>query len=155
MSKTVEEARKEMDDLLLDGESVICPVCDQHAKIYKRRVNSSMARGLISMFLAFGTDFGYLQDVRRQHGESDNREESKLRFWELVEEDPRRRDDGGRAGYWRVTDKGVAWLDREITIPKYVLLYNNEMIDYRDPQVTIDDCLGKNFRLDELMAATP
>ena len=146
---TLGEARLLLVKLAEKG--VECPACFQFAKIYRRPVNSSMARGLIATYRAFGREFGYLQDVRRANGETDNREESKLRYWGLLEEEPTRRPDGGRAGWWRVTQHGEQWIRGEVVIPKYAEIYNGECLGLIGEPTTIRQALGKKFDLAELM----
>lgn len=138
--------------LRLRADGVGCPCCGQFAKVYRRKVNSSMARGLIAAWHAFGTDFGYLQDVRRASKATDNREEPKFRYWGLMEEEPSLRPDGGRAGWWRVTPRGVAWLKREISVPKYALIYDGDLLGFEGEHVYITDAIGTKFNYADLMA---
>lgn len=132
-------------------EGVGCPCCTQFAKVYRRKVNSSMARGLIAAWREYGRGFGYLQDVRRKSGETDNREESKLRYWGLMEEEPKLRPDGGRAGWWRVTDRGYEWIMGWSVVPKYAHLYDGQFLRFSGDPVTIRDALGTKFDYGELM----
>lgn len=148
---TLRDARNKLRELVDDGYA--CPCCTQFAKVYRRKVNSSMARGLIAAYHAHGREYGYLQDVRRVHGQTDNREESKLRYWGLMEEEADiRRDDGGRAGWWRVTERGETWALGTISIPKYARIYDGRLLNLvPGEQVTILDALGDRFNYRELM----
>lgn len=148
-SMTLAEARDKLRELVESGHP--CPCCTQFAKVYRRRVNSSMAVGLIAMYRAFGTEFGYVQTLRRERGATDNREESKLRYWGLVEEEIVLRPDGGRAGFWRVTPLGEAWVLHRSTIPKYARIYNGRCLGTLGGPVTIVDALGSKFNYRELM----
>lgn len=147
---TITEAKAILRELADDGHA--CPVCTQHVKVYKRKVNSSMARDLIAIYRTYGTDFAYLPDVRKTTGSKGNREESKLRYWGLIEEDNRRREDGGRAGFWRITPRGVDWVLGRSTIPKYARVFDARLLSHEGEQVSIRDALGTKFRYDELMA---
>jgi hypothetical protein len=98
-------------------------------------------------------DYGYIQDSRRKGGVTDNREESKLRWWGLIEEELSYRPDGGRAGYWKVTGLGEAWINHEVTVPKYAHILFNELVFVGGDPITIDDALGKKFDLRELMTS--
>lgn len=146
------QARHELFNLITDFRvGVECPCCRQYAKMYRRKVNSSMARGLIEMYRAYGLRYGNLQEVRRKRGATDNREESKLRYWGLVEEDLHPRDDGGRSGFWRVTERGESWVNGCITIPKYAYLYDGECMSVSGDPVDIHDALGQKFSYRDLM----
>jgi hypothetical protein len=125
-----------------------CPCCAQHAKVYKRQINSGMARSLIRMYRSFGLDFGYIPELPTR-----SREEGKLPYWGLTEEANAVRLDGGRAGWWRVTDKGEAFIRRGLLVPKYALVYNGRFLKYDDSKqlVSIIHCLGNKFDLDDLL----
>lgn len=107
-----------------------------------------MARSLIRMYRTYGLEFGYLPKLP-----ADSREEGKLVHWGLVEELQETRPDGGRAGWWRVTEKGEAFILHGLKVPKYVLLYGGKFLGYEDPSkvVSIRDALKKKFNLEELM----
>jgi hypothetical protein len=147
---TLGEAKMLLRELAYEGHA--CPCCTQLVKVYKRKVNSSMAADLIAMWRAFHREWGYLPDLRRHASLKGNREESKLRYWGLVEEEPERRPDGGRAGWWRVTPKGADWIQQRTWIPKYALIYDGKFLRYDGSErVTIRDALGDGFDYNELM----
>lgn len=147
--RTVDEARRRLRELLPDGST--CPVCDQFAKRYRRKVNAGIARALIVMYQAGGTDWIHKPTVLSGLGAA-ARDESIARYWGLTEEETEiRRDDGGRAGWWRVTRAGEAWIYGESTIPKYALIYNGECLGHEGSRVTIVDALGQKFSYRELM----
>lgn len=125
-----------------------CPLCTQHAKIYKRKINSTMARTLITLWRTADFDFA--------HGPSlpgDTHEISQLVWWGLVEEESRVRPDGGRAGWWRITSRGARFVKGLITVPKYAEIYDSRLLKL-DPttMVTIKDALGSRFNYSELMS---
>jgi hypothetical protein len=146
---TLAEARDLLRTLVTDGHT--CPCCQQMAKVYRRRVNSGMARELLAMYRTAGVGhWVHVRDVERSAGGG---EVAKMRHWGLVQPMPARRDDGGHAGYWRVTPHGEAWLSGQCRIPKYALLYNSRLLRLDDTQtVTISDALGEPFDLRDLMA---
>ena len=126
-----------------------CPLCHQHVQVYRRKINAGMARSLIAMYRVGGLDWIH---VPTQVG-ARSREEGKLAYWGLVEEEKILRPDGGRAGYWRVTRLGELFLRNRCTMPKYARIYNGRVLSL-DPQeqVTIKDALGTRFDYSELMA---
>lgn len=125
-----------------------CPVCDQNVKIYRRKLNSGMARSLIRMYRAGGLDFIHLPTTVG----SRSREEGKLRYWGLVEEEQVLRPDGGRAGYWRVTPMGELFVLGKITVWSHARVYNGKCLGLNGNQITIKDALGSQFDYAELMA---
>jgi hypothetical protein len=147
---TLKEAREALIAQLYEG--AICPCCEQFAKVYKRKLNSGIARALIVMYRAAGTTWLHKPTVLAGLGAA-ARDESIARYWDLIEEDSERRSDGGRAGWWRVTKKGADFVQDEIRVPKYALLYNNQLIALEGPEIGIQDALGDRFNYDELMQA--
>jgi hypothetical protein len=142
------EAQKWLAERIANGAR--CPCCNQYTKVYRRQINSGMARSLIAMYL-HGPQ-GQWVHLPTQVG-ARSREEGKLRYWGLVEEQVTvQRDDGGRAGYWRLTDAGRDWVTGKSTVPKFASVYNNTVLRHYGEQVSISDALGSKFNYNELMA---
>ncbi len=126
-----------------------CPLCHGHVQIYRRKVNAGMARSLIAMYQVGGKSWVHLPS---QIG-ARSREEGKLAYWGLVEEEKIRRPDGGRPGYWRVTDRGEAFVRCRISIPKYAVVYNGKVLEFDQTQmIDIREAIGTKFDYTELMA---
>lgn len=142
---TLGEARDLLRSLVSEGAH--CPLCTQSAKIYSRSIGSTVARSLIRLYQAGGMRFQHLPTVV---GRSSS-EESKLRYWGLLEEERARRPDGGRSGWWRVTPLGEQFVLGKTTVPKYAYVYANKCIRLDGEQVSIRACLGKRFSYAELM----
>lgn len=107
-----------------------------------------MARALIEMRNRAGLDFIHVPTFYALGGDF-----AKLAYWGLVEEADEQREDGGRAGWWRLTTKGEAFLRRQLKVPKYALVYDAKHLGFDDEEmVDIQDCLGNRFNLAELMA---
>lgn len=127
-----------------------CPLCNQHAQTYKRKINSGAARGLIMMWHVYGLDWGHLPStatLSRLGGEF-----ARLRYWGLVEEATTPRPDGGRAGYWRITDRGRLFVTRQLKVPMYAKIYDGKVQGFEGTQVDIKDALGTKFSYVDLMA---
>lgn len=129
-------------------QGVSCPTCGQYAKVYRRKLNFQMARALIDVWKVGGTnDWVHVRTVVGKN----RADEAKLRYWELIEEGAGRREDGGRAGFWRVTPAGEAFILKRHTVPQYALVYNGACIDHDGPLIYIDDALDTQFSYIELM----
>lgn len=123
-----------------------CPLCGQHAKMYKRKINSGMAKSLIHMYRIAGTGWVHVSAIGAH-----SREEGKLAYWGLLEEQKASGTHGGRAGYWRVTDKGEAFLLGKISVPKYAKVYDGRVFGFEGDRVVIEDALGTKFNYNDLM----
>lgn len=142
------------------NEGARCPCCDQHAQVYWRTLNSGMAIGAIRLWRWHqknGNDqYAHLPSVIGRR----SAEEAKLRYWNLIEEATVKREDGGRAGYWRLTADGQRWVSGQIALPKYVQVFDGKALGpphsisrsgrMMDP-MTIQDALGKKFNYEAMM----
>lgn len=130
-----------------------CPECGQTVKLYRRNLYAKPAYQLILLYRLNRDNFNFHHIKTTGNPAAGGGDFAKLRFWGLIEEyvndDPTKRT----SGYWRITDKGRQFVQRKITVSKYVLIYNKEFYGFQGAQVFIDDCLGKRFNYTELMAA--
>lgn len=144
---TLDEARDDLTAKLSDG--VTCPCCGQFAKAYPRRVTGGAAASLIRVFREHGHDWFR---AAGQHGVSAlGGEFARMAHWGLIQEELTARPDGGRSGWWRVTAKGAQFIRSGLTIPKTVVLYDNHIIRFEGPMVTIRQALGEKFNYAVLM----
>lgn len=129
-------------------EGAHCPCCTQFAKVYKRSINSTMARCLITIWRAAPFDFVHVPSLP-----GDTHEVSQLAWWGLVEEELKVRLDGGRAGWWRITEHGKRWLHGSATVPRYARIYDHRLLNLVGDPITAEDALGTKFDLRQLMNA--
>lgn len=141
------ELRAHLRENLRDGTK--CPVCDQNAREYKRKLNSGMAHALIVMYRVCGTGYGYKPDVLSGVGAA-ARDESLLRFWGLIEERHDKTPEG-HVGWWRVTERGKSFVTGRAKVQKYVTVYNGKPTGFEGEYVDIEECLGEKFSLSELL----
>jgi hypothetical protein len=130
-----------------------CPCCTQLTKVYRRPLNAAMAYGLIRAYRQVNRELFHMPTVLN-HIAGDH---AKLRYWGLIEEEPVRRDDGGRAGWWQITDRGEQFVRGTLKVPKYALIFDGRLLrlDETGGYVTITDALGKKFDWTELMTGVP
>jgi hypothetical protein len=155
---SLEDARAELRELVRDGHR--CPVCTQFAKIYRRKLPSSTARVMIAIHREHADADGYvfLPDVLAARGLTKlalaGGYGTLAHHWGLMQQAPGERDDGSdHVGWWRLTDDGVAFVNRELAVRGYAHIYDGRCLGLHPPRVTITDCLGHRFDYDELMNA--
>lgn len=147
---TVAEARELLRPLAQDGGHH-CPLCRQLAKVYRRKIHTTMARALIRAYRHNGRAMAYLPDTLTHR---ENADWAKLVYWGLIEAEVDVRGDGSvRTGKWRVTDAGEHWIWRETWVPKYADIYDGRLLRLVGEPVSIIDALGARFDYGELMAA--
>jgi hypothetical protein len=151
---TLKEARDWLRGQVKNGGAT-CPACNQHAKIYRRPLNHVPAASLILLYRKCRNSFGHLGELVEKHIPTIANQGGYIvlsQHWGLIEEEKALRPDGGRVGHWSVTEKGVAFLQGEIRVPKYVHLYDNRVLLHDGPPITIRDALGTRFNYAELMS---
>lgn len=124
----------------LSGSSITCPCCERKTSVHKRSISRPQVIGLASFYTEFGKEWGTFSAARSLRGTNRDDEESKLRFWKLIERDP----NGSTAkGPWRITSTGEAWLRQEIKIPKYAFVYNNAVLGYDGQELGWEEIISK------------
>jgi len=135
------------------GHGAPCPVCQQMTKIYHRGLNVSMAHDLIRAWRRVGrADFHAPTVLDRGVGGGDF---AKLRYWGVIEELDAARADGGRAGWWRITDVGEKWVRGTVGLPRYAYLFDGRLLRFdgdREQEWTVRDALEDRFDYDQLMS---
>ena len=151
------EAKQWVQDRLEKGVS--CPCCSQHAKVYRRNINYTIAAVLILLARRAKEN----QTEQWLHVEKHimntgvfkvmPREWQKLRYWDLMEPNDLPAEDGNpHNGYWRIPDTGMQFAEGKIKVPKYVWVFNNIVIAKSNKfMVDVHDCLKNKFNYSELM----
>lgn len=144
LEDTIAAGKAWLLERLDDGSD--CPLCGQTAKMYRRKINAGMARSLITMYRLNALDWVHVRDIGAA-----SREEGKLAYWGLIEEQRATANHGGRAGYWRVTPRGESFLRGLITVDKYARVYDGKLYGFTGGPVGIRDALGTKFSYEDLM----
>lgn len=157
MSDTLEEARKMIAAQRTQPGGVDCPCCGQLVKIYKRKLNSTMARALVLIYQYFEIPPSYREEWF--HGPSHSvwstsgGDAAKLRHWGLIEGRPGERPDGStHTGFFRITDKGRDFVLGMVRVPQHVLLFNQNRFGFSFETTNIYEALGDKFNYNELMS---
>lgn len=150
---TVGEVRRILEARAADGER--CPCCTSNVKVYRRPLTSVGARAVAALYTEHRLTFGHMADVARKHLPESASQGGYLvlgQHWGLIESEPIVRGDVGRTGYWRVTDRGEAWLRGETSIPKYALLFQGRCLALEGDLLRREAALGQHFDFRALMA---
>jgi hypothetical protein len=141
-------------------DGVTCPCCGQLCKVYRRSITRSMAKVMVAMYDANRAEptgwrnipellrlTPYLRGPASQGGDW-----GKLVYWGLVERWEEDRGDGSRrCGQARLTDLGLRFLRRQITVRRYANVYDGECIGLTGPDVGIEDSLPRDFNFQEIL----
>lgn len=142
----ISRARRHLAGALVEGTT--CPVCGQHARLYRRKIHATMANQLVDAYNTVGTAEFHAPTLGISGGDF-----AKLAHWGLIAERTGRRQDGGRAGWWRITRDGERFLHGEARVPEFVLIYDGERIGFDGDTVGLTTVLGDGFDLRDTQAA--
>lgn len=153
--KTLQEAQDWVIDRFYDG--VTCPCCEQFVKVYRRKITSVCAFGLVVLMKTDPYGFVHMPSfwhkirLEPMFGAAFNGGDwAKLRFWGVIM--PMESTTGAeRTGFWRLTQTGRNFVNGAIVLPKYKFFYNGEVLEEGDEVVDIREALGSNFNYDEIM----
>jgi hypothetical protein len=135
------------DDEFIPGTTVRngthCHGCGQYCAVYRRSLTGATAKAMIALY-------------RRNEGREyvhvkGDRDLSKGKYWDLLEQMPGDGEDGFSLGWWRLSDLGRRFVRGEVMVPKYAHTFDNKRQWYSgDSSVSIHDVLGTNFDYAEL-----
>ncbi len=132
-----------------------CPCCDRWGKVYMRRINVTMARGLLWLSQQPGDGNGWI-DVPNLAPRWLVRSNQlpTLRWWKLVEApvpdvvEPEKRT----SGLWRMTEHGRGFVAGIVKVPRAVFTWDGEPVGFSDEQTLFQACLGDRFSYAETMS---
>lgn len=162
MTSTLSDAKAVFMDKLERLEGASCPCCDRYAQKYRKQPTSTSMACLIIFDRFVGGDisnFRHISELNRHNplfGGLDGAW-ALLSKWGFIQEKPRVDKyigPGGKtSGFWRLTAKGRQFVNREIKAPRYVLVFNSEILGWSREQWSADDFLKHKFSYAELMAS--
>lgn len=128
-----------------------CPCCSQYVRLYKRSFNSNM--GLALTFLYKSNGFVHLEDEMAKNGYKRCGDASYLVWYGFVEKLPLKREDNSkRNGYYKITGRGIMFMEGKITAKEKFLMYNNKCEGFDGKDITIQEALGTKFSFQKLMS---
>ena len=143
--------RDEFWSRLRTGEKMDCPCCGRYSQMYKRALHYSVAVQLIEFHKMGGSDdFVSLRNMVRRWptGIGDF---TKAKYWELIMSKDHVPDAKKTSGLWMLTSKGTLFVLGLLSIPKYAIIFDDEVRGMTGEYVTIKDCLTDKFNYTDLM----
>lgn len=146
----------------IHGDGGKCPCCDRFGKVYSRTINETMAKSLEWLYKQ-NTTKGLREwiDVPNSAGKEILRTNqlSLLRWWDLVgRQTPSPTDKkhkGKHSGMWRITLKGMDFVEGKAVVPYKVHTYAGEVVGQTDDNlITFEACRGTRFDYQETMRQT-
>lgn len=152
-SLTLGEARKQL--LASSEKGAHCPCCNQHVKIYKRKLNSNMAEFLCSLVRNYKAK-ELLGDadgmwVHFKECKLTGLDYSYLAVWGLTVTKTNLDSTKKGSGLWKPTQKGIDFAGGRVSVPSHAFIYNNEVLEWSDTLVYLRDVFDRHFDYAELM----
>lgn len=147
---TLREVRPYVDGLKAEGGA--CPACGQSVKLYRRKLDATMARLLLRLVKIQERNGGRGWYHVRALGDETGCL-SLLEWWGLVQQATNSDTAKRCSGRWAATPRGVAFAKGQIAVASHVFLYNNRVEGWGARETTIRDALGKKFNYEELWLA--
>jgi len=148
---TLAVARDGVEEDLEEGS--YCPCCGQFCKLYRRTINAAMARALINLVRIWEANPRWINihEMKLVQGRRAGGDFAKLRWWGLIEAKENEDESKKDSGMWRPTEAGREFVYLQLTVPKYVLVYNNQVRSSGPEKIDIKDSLKAKFNYAELM----
>ena len=150
---TLAEIKKYLKQQYENG--CICPACNQHVKMYKRKLTSTMAHVLL-LFAKHvrenGNAFVKFQNVmdQLQVPTSQRADWQKLVYFKLIEPETVERGNP-RVGYYKMTNLGIEFANERATVPDHCKVYNGKVFGYGIQHTNIKKALKNKFNYNDLM----
>lgn len=144
-------------------KGVICPTCGRKAKEYKRRLTSNLCIALIEVLKYYRhtdnvelLDYFHIDDIFKENPKL-KVDFPKLQYWDLVEAKGKmvKGKFVKNYAYYRISDNGLKFAQREVAVPIIALVYNNVVQGHQlNPYGTIDQILAED-NIDYELIANP
>ena len=148
--ETIKEAKQYLRENFNKGCS--CPTCGQFVRLYKRKLGSPQTKALILLYHKNNdnnNDWVHVRDITRDLNVTSDF--SKNIYWNLIEEKPLSGEDKKTSGFWRITNKGRAFVEGKLKVKSHVLIYNAKVVGFSEDYTNVVQSLGKKFSYRELM----
>lgn len=127
---------------IVEGEGLKCPCCRRWAAIYKTGINKSMIFCLIVIYRALEDrpeKYLHVEDHFVDLGIKIKGVHGKLKYWGILEQKPNKDTKKKASGYWKLTQKGIDFVQGRISVPKYVYLFDDRALRFSKEEVTFKD----------------
>jgi hypothetical protein len=128
-----------------------CKCCGGNIRVYKRKLNSGMARVLCWLVANRMGDWTHINkipaEIDRGH------EIGRLSYWGLVERQENFDTSKRSSGVWRATSEGVSFVLHNTEVPSHAFcsVPGHNILGFEDEMVTVHDILRQRFDYKELM----
>ena len=134
-----------------DEGSNSCECCGGNIRVYRRKLNSGMARVLCWLV---ANRMGEWTHIAKIPPEIDRGHEiGRLSYWDLVERQENNDTTKRSSGVWRATNAGISFVLHDTEVPSHAFcsVPGHIILGFEDDLITIHDALKDRFDYNELM----
>jgi len=153
------------DELIVDiRKGVRCPFCTSFLKAYRRQINKGAATSLVMLYLISKRYpekkyFNYKQISEKKYDKSGRNfinlgtdGFSTAKHWGLIEKQMNEDKTKSSSGMWGITQKGIDFVEKKISIEKYKIIFDDKILIDRDsmednPKIYIHQVNKFDFQL--------
>jgi hypothetical protein len=122
---TLEEARAAVKKGRANKGGTDCPCCGKHCEEYRFSISANLAQILLVIYQAGRT----LHVKEFARGNTYNT--TLLKNFGLIQQEPSEdKKPFNRSGLWSITDRGKAWVEGRVRIPRYVFVFDNTVTGF-------------------------
>lgn len=157
---SLEDSKRAFEADIEKDDEAICETCGRKTKVYRRKLNSSMARGLVWLVnQAVSWEDKKIQDIAWINiPEKAPREFVKsfqlgtLKHWGLVEQKKNSDKTKRTSGVWRPTHQGALFVVHPwMEVRSHAIIRNGFLEKLDGKLIGIEKALGEHFDYEELM----
>lgn len=140
----------------LRAPGVICPCCGQMAAMRKRHFNATMAATMVLLYRHQITHpeetWVHVERLLKSVNFPTRGDFYKCKYWDLLQRKPVNRPDGNpNTGFYRLTPVGERFVQRQVEVPNFVWVFNDEPVSFSAATTGILAAMGTRFNYQHLM----
>lgn len=136
---------------VLEGKGGDCPCCKRHGKYNGYSITKTDARFLVWIFTNGDKDGWVHTPTQAPREFLQAKSFTNLRYWALIENYPNDNKKIKGSGLWRITKKGIKYMQGEMQLPKKAFVFDRTLVGFSEKQVYFRECFKENFDLEQVM----
>jgi hypothetical protein len=136
---------------VLEGKGGDCPCCKRHGKYNGYSITKTDARFLVWIFTNGDKDGWVHTPTQAPREFLQAKSFTNLRYWALIENYPNDNKKIKGSGLWRITKKGIKYMQGEMQLPKKAFVFDRTLMGFSEKQVYFRECFKENFDLEQVM----
>jgi hypothetical protein len=136
---------------VLEGKGGDCPCCKRHGKYNGYSITKTDARFLVWIFTNGDKDGWVHTPTQAPREFLQAKSFTNLRYWALIENYPNDNKKIKGSGLWRITNKGIKYMQGEMQLPKKAFVFDRTLVGFSEKQVYFRECFKENFDLEQVM----